>query len=173
MQRATPARRARGFTLIELLVAVVVLSVGLLGVAKLSLSTVQANGSAYMRSQATELVQQIIDDMHANHDVAVQLGYNIAFGAGAPGGPDCDLVVCSNTQVANFDLARWVAALTSQLPNGQGQIVTVPSVNPTSGSNETAVIVTVQWNDSVAQWAFGTPTTAVPAPMQMTMETLL
>jgi type IV pilus assembly protein PilV len=166
-------RPERGFTLIEVLVAVVVLSIGLLGVAKLSLGTVQANGSAYMRSQATELVQQIFDDMHANHDVAVALGYNIAFGAGAPAGPDCDLVVCSNAQVANFDLARWVAALAAQLPNGQGQIVTVTAVNPTSGSNETAVIVTVQWNDSVAQWAFGTSTALVPAPMQMTMETLL
>jgi type IV pilus assembly protein PilV len=166
-------RRNRGFTLIELLIAVVVLSVGLLGVAKLSLSTVQANGSSYMRSQATELVQQIIDDMHANYNVAVASGYNIAFGAGAPAGPDCDLVVCNNNQVANFDLARWVAALGTQLPNGQGQIVTVPSVNPTTGSNETAVIVTVQWNDSVAQWAFGTSTAVAPAPMQMTMETLL
>jgi type IV pilus assembly protein PilV len=153
-------RRNRGFTLIELLIAVVVLSVGLLGVAKLSLSTVQANGSSYMRSQATELVQQIIDDMHANYNVAVASGYNIAFGAGAPAGPDCDLVVCNNNQVANFDLARWVAALGTQLPNGQGQI-------------ETAVIVTVQWNDSVAQWAFGTSTAVAPAPMQMTMETLL
>jgi type IV pilus assembly protein PilV len=171
--RSVPQQRAAGFTLIELLVAVVVLSIGLLGIAKLSLSTVQANGSAYMRSQATELVQQIIDDMHANHDIAVQLGYNIAFGAGPPATPDCDLVVCSNAQIANFDLARWVAALAAQLPNGQGQIVTVATVNPTSGNNETAVVVTVQWNDSVAQWAFGTPTTTAPAPMQIAMETLL
>jgi type IV pilus assembly protein PilV len=173
MAGARLRNRVRGFTLIEVLVAVVVLCIGLLGVAKLSLSTVQANGSSYMRSQATELVQQIFDDMHANKDVAVAAGYNIALGAAAPGGPDCDLVVCSNAQVANFDLTRWVAALAAQLPSGQGSILTVPSVNPTSGSNETAVIVTVQWNDSVAQWAFGTPTDVVPAPMQIQMETLL
>ncbi len=36
-----PARGLRGFTLIELLVALVILSVGLLGIAKLSLGTVQ------------------------------------------------------------------------------------------------------------------------------------
>jgi type IV pilus assembly protein PilV len=173
MPGARNLSRSRGFTLIELLVAVVVLSIGLLGIAKLSLSTVQANGSSYMRSQATELMQQIIDDMHANKDTAIASGYNIAFAAGAPGAPDCDLVACTNNQVANFDLARWLAALATQLPNGQGQIVTVPSVNPATGSNETAVIVTVQWNDSVAQWAFGTSSAVVPAPMQMTMETLL
>jgi type IV pilus assembly protein PilV len=166
-------RDASGFTLIELLVAVVVLSIGLLGVAKLSLGTVQANGSAYMRSQATELVQQIIDDMHANHDVAVQLGYNIAMGAAAPGGPDCDLVACTNIQVSTFDLSRWVNALATQLPNGQGSVTVAATINPTTGSAETQAIVVVQWNDSVAQWAFGTSTAVVPAPMQMTMETLL
>jgi type IV pilus assembly protein PilV len=166
--------RHSGFTLIELLVAVVVLTVGLLGVAKLSLSTVQANGSAYMRSQATELMQQIIDDMHANHDIAVNTAlYNIAFGAGPPGGPDCDLVVCTNAQIANFDLNRWVTALAAQLPNGQGQVVTAPVVNALTGGPETTVTVTVQWNDSVAQWAFGTPAAVAPAPMQMTLETLL
>jgi type IV pilus assembly protein PilV len=171
---AAPLRSSfRGFTLIELLVAVVVLSVGLLGVAKLSLSTVQANGSAYMRSQATELVQQIVDDMRANKDIAIALGYNIALGAAAPASPDCDLVVCSNAQVANFDLARWVAAMAAQLPNGQGSILTATALNVAAGSNETTVIVTVQWNDSVAQWAFGTPTDVVPAPMQISMETLL
>jgi type IV pilus assembly protein PilV len=171
--RAAPARRAPGFTLIELLVAVVVLSIGLLGVAKLSLSTVQANGSAYMRSQATELVQQIIDDMHSNKNIAVANGYNIAMGAAAPAAANCEAAACTTAQIANFDLNRWITRLAAQLPSGQGQIVTAAAVNPTSGSNETTVIVTVQWNDSVAQWAFGTSTAVVPAPMQITMETLL
>lgn len=166
-------RRAAGFTLIELLVAVVVLTIGLLGVAKLSLSTVQANGSAYMRSQATELVQQIVDDMHSNKNVALAFGYNVAMGAAAPAAANCEIAACNTGQIATFDLNRWITRLAAQLPNGQGQIVTATALNPATGSNETTVIVTVQWNDSVAQWAFGTPTAVAPAPMQITMETLL
>jgi type IV pilus assembly protein PilV len=166
-------RRDAGFTLIELLVAVVVLTVGLLGVAKLSLSTVQANGSAYMRSQATELVQQIVDDMHSNKNVALALGYNVAFGAAPPATANCEAAACTTAQIANFDLNRWLRRLAAQLPNGQGQIVTAAALNPATGSTETTVTVSVRWNDSVAQWAFGTPTAVAPAPMQITMETLL
>ena len=165
-------RRETGFTLIELLVAVVVLTIGLLGVAKLSLSTVQANGSAYMRSQATELVQQIIDDMRANEVQAQQLSYNLALGAAPPAAPNCELVACGPTQIANFDMTRWKNRIATQLPNGLGQIATVALLSP-SGSNEYSVTVTVQWNDSVAQWAFGTPTTIAPAPTQLVVETLL
>ncbi|MGH8142382.1 MAG: type IV pilus modification protein PilV [Steroidobacteraceae bacterium] len=162
-----------GFTLIEVLVAMVILSVGLLGVAKLSLSTVQGNGSAFMRSQANELVQQIVDNMRANQPQAVAHAYDIAIGAMPGAAPDCTGGACSDTQVTTFDLSNWKARLAANLPSGDGQIVTTTTVNPTTLSPETTAVITVQWDDSVAQWAFGTPSTVVPAPMSITVETLL
>jgi type IV pilus assembly protein PilV len=165
--------RAAGFTLVEILVAIVVLSIGLLGIAKLSLGSVQSNGSAFMRSQATELVQQIVDDMHANQPEAVAGSYNIALGANPGAAPNCVTAVCTTTQIATFDLARWNNRLTTLLPGGQGAVAVAQVANPTTGRTESAATVIVQWNDSVAQMAFANGAAAPTQTMVITVETLL
>lgn len=139
-------RRVAGFTLVEMLVSLVITSVGLLGVAKLALGTVQANDSALMRSQATVLMQQIIENMRANRDLALAGNYNIALGA-TPAG----------SGIAVTDLAAWKDAMQAQLPSGQGSVTTTQETNPATGGFETVAIVTVQWDDSVAQATFGVP----------------
>jgi type IV pilus assembly protein PilV len=60
-----------GFTLVEVLVAVVVLAVGLLGLAGLQVTSVRFNNSAYLRSQATNLAYDIADRIRANRSVAL------------------------------------------------------------------------------------------------------
>jgi type IV pilus assembly protein PilV len=50
---------SRGFTLVEVLVTLLVLSIGLLGIAKLLLVSSRANDSAYMRTQATALAYSL------------------------------------------------------------------------------------------------------------------
>jgi type IV pilus assembly protein PilV len=162
-----------GFTLVELLVAVVVLSIGLLGIAKLSLGAMQSNGSAFMRSQATELVQEIVDDMRANEPWAVTGGYNILYGANPGASPNCVSASCSAAQIATYDLSRWTNRLATLMPGGQGQVTVTQVVNPATGSAEYTAVVSVQWNDTVAQTAFANGN-AAPAPtMTITMETLL
>src|SRR3569833_2681867 len=47
------ATRQRGFTMLEVLISVVVLSIGLLGIASLQATGQRNNHSAYLRSQAT------------------------------------------------------------------------------------------------------------------------
>lgn len=58
-------RGQQGATLIEVLVAMVVIAVGLLGVAGLLIYTTKGNHSAYLRSQATVLAYDMIDTMRA------------------------------------------------------------------------------------------------------------
>lgn len=167
-----PAPRAAGFTLVELLVALVIVSVGLLGIAKLSLGTVQANDSAFMRSQASALVQQILDDMRANQPEAKAGGYDVAIGS-TPSMQSCLATSCSAGQVAAADLYTWKSALQANLPSGDGSVVTATTTNPTTGAPETTATITVQWDDSVAQWSFGTAAAVTPAPVSVTVETLL
>ena len=172
-----PCQRGRltGFTLVEVLVALVILSVGLLGIAKLSFSAVQANSSAYMRSQSSALLQQIIDNMHANRNQAViNQGYQVAFGV-FPGAPasDCSVVTtCADTDIAAYDLYIWKQRLAAALPNGDGQVVLVPTPLA-NGNSGVLATVTVRWNDSVAQWAFGTAPSVTPAPVTLTVQTML
>ena len=67
---ARPRAAAAGFTLIESLVALLVLSIGLLGVAAMQLASLQANNGAFQRTQATFLAQDIADRMRANREAA-------------------------------------------------------------------------------------------------------
>jgi type IV pilus assembly protein PilV len=162
-------RRIAGFTLLEMLVSMVVLSVGLLGVAKLSLGTVQSNDSAFMRSQATALIQQILDSMRANQPQAAAGAYNIGIGTSPGSAPACFNTNCGTTSIVTYDLAKWKGRLTSNLPSGDGSINVATATNPLTGGTETTATVTVQWNDSVAMQSFG----AGAGTKILTVETLL
>lgn len=180
MSHPKSARRiSTGFTLVEVLVAVLVLSIGLLGVARLVLAAVKANDSAYFRGQATALAYSILDEMRANRAYALTSpGYTVAYGAYANPGVTCTGVAstCTPAQIAQYDLYMWKQQLsaastvtTGALPSGDGQIVmTYPA-----GSGEVMATITITWDDSVAQWAFGTPSTATPSPASFTLEAAL
>jgi type IV pilus assembly protein PilV len=164
---------AAGFTLVELMVAIVVLAIGLLGIAKMSLGTVQANGSAFMRSQATQLIQQVVDDMRANQPAAAAGSYNLALGANPGAAPNCVTAVCTAQQIATFDLARWYTQLGASLPGGRGSVAVVQATNPTTGSLENTAVIVINWNDTVAQTTFANGSAVPGTPMAVTMETLL
>lgn len=156
-----------GFTLIEVMVALIVLSIGLLGIAKMSLTSVQSNNSAYMRSQASVLIQEIIDNMHANRSQATS--YAITYGQAAAMGTDCSKVTnCATTDLTAYDLAIWKTRLAAALPSGNGQIALATVT--ANGQLETTATVSVQWDDSVVQSAVGTPTGALQT---LTVETML
>src|SRR5579859_6334825 len=83
MSRLCPFRskRVEGFSLIEVLIALVILSVGTLGIAAMMALSLQNKHSAYSRAQASDLAYTILDRMHANRATAIQHGYDIALGA--------------------------------------------------------------------------------------------
>jgi type IV pilus assembly protein PilV len=130
--RGTARRSQRGTTLIETLVALVVLSIGLLGIAALQMTSLRNNRGAHLRSQAATLAYDIVDRMRANRSNAIDPGvlpYVVALGS-APTG----------ATVAALDLQSWKATLALTLPGGDGSIV-----QPTP----TTVVVTVTWTDTL------------------------
>lgn len=160
-----------GFTIVEVLVSLVVLSIGLLGIAKLVLYSAHANDSAYLRSQATQLAYEILDSMRANSTGAKAGNYNTALAAG-PVVPavNCLTSACTNpSDQAAYDIYQWkerLAAPTGALPSGQG------SVAVSAGLPATATI-TVQWDDSAAQSTMAGTGLGVATPMSITLETVL
>jgi type IV pilus assembly protein PilV len=169
----------RGFTLIEVLVSLVIMSIGMLGIAKLVLVSSHSNDSAYMRGQATALAYEILDRMRANPAGALAHNYDIAFGTmpSAPASCDGTGVVCSAQQIAAWDLYTWEQHLTTAsnttvpmvrngaLPGGTAQIVT-------SATSPITATIQVQWDDEVAQTAFNS-TLSGAQPETITVETVL
>jgi type IV pilus assembly protein PilV len=160
----------RGFTLLEVLVALLVLSIGLLGIGKLMVLSARANDSAYMRSQATALAYTILDAMRANRQAAIVNGYDTAMGV-FPGPVVCTAAApCNSGQQAQNDLALWGTSLAAELPLGQGSVATVTAPDVVTGANNITATVTVQWNDKVAEQSFGAPAGNL---ISITLETVL
>src|SRR6202021_2836867 len=100
------ATDARGFTLIEVLVALVILSVGLLGMAKMVMVSSHSNDSAYLRSQATALAYQAMDSMRANLTASTANGYITPMGVMPAATVNCS-AVCDSATLALSDVYSW------------------------------------------------------------------
>jgi type IV pilus assembly protein PilV len=140
--------RAAGLTMVEILIALVVISIGLLGVAGLHAMSLRNNYDALMRSHASALAADIIDRMRANANaVVVGSDYdNIGFGAT----PDVE----EDSVQALVDMSEWKETLGAQLPEGDGDItVTVAADGVTK-----LVKVEVRWGERGADISFITET---------------
>jgi type IV pilus assembly protein PilV len=152
----------RGFTLLEALIALVILSVGLLGVAKLVLGAVHADDSAYLRGQATQLAYELLDQMRANRPGGIAGNY-----AAAAANNDCSTAACSPQQLAQLDLFNWNARVQAALPGGAGTVVM--GLDP---ANDVIATIAVSWNDAVAENTFGNAA-ANPAAKTVTLVSVL
>jgi len=121
-------RRGTGFSLLEVLVALLVTSVGLLGLAALQLVSLKQNHGAYLRSQATFLAHDMVERMRSNRQQAISGAYDVGFGGSGGSG------------LAAADLAQWQALVDALLPSGDGAV----SVDAARG----LAIVSVRWDDS-------------------------
>lgn len=144
--------RPTGFTLIEAMVALLVLSVGVIGVAALHGQSLAASRSAIFRSQAINLASDMAERIRVNP--VAQLAY-----AGLPSEHDCDHpgdrggVACTPGERAAHDLFDWHAAIAQKLPDGTGTV----SVD-TNPSNATYT-VTVAWEEATESGRASLPLT--------------
>lgn len=98
-----------GFTLIEVLIAFLILSIGLLGQAKLQGLSIMNSHDAYNRTQATQLAYDIADRMRANRAAAsTYISSNLpAENASKQLGCTTINSICTASQMAENDLYEW------------------------------------------------------------------
>lgn len=126
---------ATGFTLIETMVALLVLSVGLLGIAALHAQALAASGVAINRSVAVSLAGNMADRIRANREA--RAAYE-----GAAGDNGCDSGAdCSVAEMAAHDLFVWANELAQSLPGGSGTVEVDTGVNPAR------YVVAVSWDE--------------------------
>ncbi|WP_297927761.1 type IV pilus modification protein PilV [Metallibacterium sp.] len=140
-------RQSFGFTLLEVLVAVVIVSLGMLGVAALLVTVHKADTSSYIQQQAVQTAYDMLDRMRANLQ-GTQAGYYFGTYTGTPASPPaCQGAgnVCTAQQMAAFDTSQWTSSL-DELPSGRGAI-TRPA-GPASTNGTIHVTVSVSWSDA-------------------------
>jgi len=143
-----------GFTLIEVLVATLVLTVGILGVAAMQMVSFQTNQSAYARSVAVYLAQDMFDRMRGNPDgYRTTSAYNdvdTSDTGTVPGALTCSTATngCTPLQMAQQDVREWAANFYNvfsvddyrpSLPNGRGVLDRDGSTNDFT--------VTISWDE--------------------------
>ncbi len=113
-------RKSKGFSLLEVLITMVVLAFGMLGVAKLQLTSLRDVQNARYISQANLLVQNMAEHIAANSQalISYQLNYQQQVNATV----NCKVSQCSNNNLAKYDLMRWQQRITKSLPSGSGEI---------------------------------------------------
>ncbi|MFC3608765.1 type IV pilus modification protein PilV [Stutzerimonas tarimensis] len=119
---------SKGLSLIEVLVSLIVLSVGVLGMAALQVNSLKFNQTASMRTHANFLAYDIADRMRANRSKARAGSYDITMDAAAPSGSAMERV----------DLREWKDKLASQLPDGKGAV----------SRDGKKAIITIVWDES-------------------------
>jgi type IV pilus assembly protein PilV len=129
MAHCSACASQRGISMIEVLVAIVVLTIGILGMAGLQAAGLRQAQSAQLRAQAAQFAYDMADRMRANLGEA--RGYGLALADAAPAG----------SSTADRDRADWLARLAT-LPAGDGAIEVDLTTN--------LVTITVQWDDTRA-----------------------
>ncbi|MCP3672105.1 MAG: type IV pilus modification protein PilV [Gammaproteobacteria bacterium] len=123
----------KGFTLIEAMIALLVISVGLLGIAALQVTSMQQNNSALHHSKAVWIAYTMADRIRANmnefveyDDIDTTNDYD----------QDCTGAPCSSNEMVISDAEEWKDAV-SALPDGRGRV----------NGNATALTISVMWDD--------------------------
>jgi type IV pilus assembly protein PilV len=149
------ARRHRGFTLLEVLIALLVFSLGLLGMAGLLIVSVKTNHSAYLRTQASFLAQSMADRMRSNTPRIWTGDYSVSYPSMDT--DPCPLgTACSRAGIATRDKAQWSTQLRDQLPNASAVIacapdgaVAVSATEAAAGAPYTGLCeIVLQWSES-------------------------
>lgn len=141
------SRKQRGFTLLEAMIALVVLSVGLLGLAALQARSMQYNSEALTRSQATAIANEIMDRMRSRtYDLGGAQAENAAETyLAAAAATDC----ASPPVTAQQEKGCWLQMMKDYLPGQSSPTGTITRIAGADNGNPTDDVyrVRVQWVD--------------------------
>jgi type IV pilus assembly protein PilV len=147
-----PARFSEaGFSLLEVMIALIVLAVGLLGLAAMQSFSLRYNNQSYQRSQATAAIADIVDRMRSN-PAGVRAGVYVLPPTSIPpaAATDCNATSClTASSVASFDMNQWITFITRPQvlgPAATGQIESVVAADPVYRYR-----ITVTWQENNVQ----------------------
>lgn len=117
-QQAGANNRQRGFSLVEVLIALVIMSVGMLGIAGLYVHSMQAGRTSMLRHHAVTLAGDVADRIRANPRAGIAY-------EGAPLNGNCvsGVADCDEVAMAGHDIMLWEQQADDTLPTGDVEII--------------------------------------------------
>ncbi len=128
-----PLRRQSGLTLLEIMVTMVILSLGLLGLAALQMTGLKNNRNAYYNSMAAQIVLNVAEQLRGD-----------ATNAATGNTYDNLAMISADTEKCKPEVESFTTrmqCLATSLPSGQVWI------HPVAGSNPKTFYVAVRWAD--------------------------
>lgn len=132
-------RHVRGMSLIEVMVSVLILAVGLLGIAAMQALALRSGQGSLESTQAVMATNSMLESIRANRTQADS--YNM--------GKTCATPAVGTTLVVN-DKAAWISTLKSTIGSGAADTTTCGQIANCDDANATNCTITVFWDDSRA-----------------------
>lgn len=140
---AKNSNKQRGFSLVEVLIALVIMSIGMLGIAGLYVQSMQAGRTSMFRHHAVTLAGDVADRIRANPRAgAAYEGGGLDYGC-VGYGTDCD-----EAEMASNDVLLWLEQADNSLPDGN----VVITFN--NGSTPPEYTIRVEWNEPEGAQAY-------------------
>jgi type IV pilus assembly protein PilV len=157
MRRLDTVSRPDGFSLVEVMVALIIICVGLLGIAKQQALMLSNTGASRMRALAALEASSIAATMHADRDywagtpaLTTTVNDTVA-GKGVTSSdsnlqttPDCTAAPdapCTPVKLAAYDLQNWLNDMYVTLPASTSKIVCAPGI-------VVSCTVTITWQEN-------------------------
>lgn len=144
--KRSPQEKNRGITLIEVMITLLVLSVGLLGVALMMWSSQTRINATYINQQAYMATTSILEQMRANASSVPNKDYDLPQNAVVNKAVvgNCQSSNCQPKDLALMEKNTWLQAIQTNLPGGSASITSTPLF----GNTKVSIVIT--WTGRVA-----------------------
>lgn len=181
MKRQTTSGQALGFSLVEVMIALIIIAVGMLGIAKLEAVVLSNTSSSRVRALVALQAASLADSMHADRDfwdgqsgdwttspltvtatvtassptLSATNSGNLSTALGAV--PACTTASCSPVNLAAYDFSTWAAAFAQVIGSSTS------TISCTSANSVVSCTIQVQWTENTVaankqEAAAGAPT---------------
>ncbi len=148
--------RNAGFTLVEVLTALVIFAIGMLGIASLQVNGIRHTHTAYQRSQAVLLAQDLTEKMRAN-PLAMAPADLLYLQDPSTIDPssvnDCATTSCNSRERAAYDLVEWYTTINTLLRDGNG--IACQDSTPGDGSCDNLpggdILIQISWQEQASR----------------------
>jgi type IV pilus assembly protein PilV len=131
-----------GFTLIEVLVSVVIISIGLLGMASLMITSLKQSNAEVMQTQAMQSGASMIEKLRSLPNVSFVSSFD-----SIPSPVDCEESDCSTESMRDYYIREWKCLLGNYVEkcNIDADLVVLPEGDAKIVSDNGLITITIKW----------------------------